>query len=251
MTKTRKKFLIVDDISTNRILLKIMCEKLGYDSDLAANGREALDLIRENSYDLIFLDCQMPIMDGYEISQEIRKIDSINKDRPIIAITAYVFSENKEKCLAAGMNDFIAKPLKKRDLKIVIDKWIVADIEADSIKNDGSQVSHKYVTIESKPQTAHNNEDAHILKMFIESTVNKFVSFQEYFDTKNEKFCVIGARGLKNNFKLMEAENLENFSDELIQSCTEEDYSKAGEVFSTLKVEFKTYAKSKGYEISI
>jgi len=113
MTLEKKIFLIIDDISTNRMLLQIMCDKLGYKSDVVGNGSEAIEMFKKKKYDLVLLDCQMPIMDGYEVSREMRKLENNGQQTPIIAITAYVYSENKDKCLAAGMNDFLAKPLKK------------------------------------------------------------------------------------------------------------------------------------------
>lgn len=250
MLGSEKKLLIVDDISTNRVLLKIMCEKLGYSCDVAGNGKDAMELFKNNKYDLIFLDCQMPIMDGYDVSREMRKIETSESTTPIIAITAYVFSENKEKCIAAGMNDFIGKPLKKHELQTVIERWLKKDnVNTDKIEENKKAEKNHTVEIESANTSKPKTENENIIKMFIESTAIKIVSFEKYLLAKDDKFCMITAVGLKNNFKLVNSDKLADISTELSRCCLEKDYKKCSEILKKLKSEFEVYAKENNFEV--
>ena len=93
-------------------------QKLGYECDLAVDGDEALTLWQKNKYDVILMDCQMPIMDGYEATQAIRKMEKeTTKQTIIIAMTAYAMEGDKEQCLASGMDYYLAKPINFIDVK--------------------------------------------------------------------------------------------------------------------------------------
>ncbi len=123
------KILVVDDNSTNQAVAKGMLAKYGTTVELANNGREALDLLQQGAYDLVFMDCQMPVMDGYTATGHIRDPQSSvpNHAIPVIAMTANAMQGDKEKCLAAGMDDFIAKPVDPIKLRKVLEKWLSAD----------------------------------------------------------------------------------------------------------------------------
>ena len=116
--KNKLKILIAEDnIINQKVALKSM-QKLGYECDLAVDGDEALTLWQKNKYDVILMDCQMPIMDGYEATQAIRKMEKeTTKQTIIIAMTAYAMEGDKEQCLASGMNYYLAKPINFIDVK--------------------------------------------------------------------------------------------------------------------------------------
>ncbi len=121
--------LIVDDNETNLFVAKEMLEHLNVVTETAVNGKEALEKLNEQQYDLIFMDCHMPVMDGYEATGLIRKtkFELNHSDIPIIAITASAMKEDKERCLAAGMDDFLTKPLHLEHLKQKLIKWLPED----------------------------------------------------------------------------------------------------------------------------
>ena len=93
---------------------------------MAANGEEALHALENLPYDLIFMDCQMPVMDGYEASRRIRDSQStvLNHDIPIVAMTANAMQSDREECLAVGMNDFISKPVDPSKLQQALENWL-------------------------------------------------------------------------------------------------------------------------------
>ncbi len=114
--------LVVEDNSINQLLMKSLLKKLGFNASIAENGKHAIELCEEKSFDLIFMDMQMPVMDGLEATRLLRER---KKDYPIIvAMTANVFDEDKQNCFDAGMNDFIAKPVKKNILLEAILRYI-------------------------------------------------------------------------------------------------------------------------------
>ena len=125
--QTGAKTLLVEDSIVNRMFAEEVLLDLGHDVDTAENGRIALEMMETKSYDLILMDCMMPEMDGYEATQAIRDKEKSNDGGhiPIIAMTANAMEGDREKCLDAGMDDYIAKPARQEDIKVILGKYIV------------------------------------------------------------------------------------------------------------------------------
>lgn len=124
------KVLVVDDSDDNQLLIQVLLKKIGLDLDFASNGREALEKYQNQKYDLILMDMQMPIMDGYTAMKEIRKIEDQKHEEhvPILALTAFAMKEDKSKCLEAGATDYLAKPIRKVTLIDMIDKYMTTGV---------------------------------------------------------------------------------------------------------------------------
>ncbi len=121
--------LVADDVEFNQRLAALMLRKLGCSVDFAANGRVAVDKIAAQTYDVVFMDCQMPEMDGFDATREVRRSESESGQRrrvPIVAMTASAVVGDRERCLEAGMDDYVAKPLDLEDLRRVIQRWAAA-----------------------------------------------------------------------------------------------------------------------------
>ena len=118
------RILVADDHSVNQQLAVLMLERLGHHVDVVANGLEAVQAIDQVPYGIIFMDCQMPEMDGYQATQEIRKLEKGRRHTPIIAMTANAMRGDREKCLESGMDDYISKPLKRETLVTILLKWL-------------------------------------------------------------------------------------------------------------------------------
>jgi len=136
----RFRILIAEDNTINqKVALKVL-EKLGYRADAVANGEEAVKALETIPYDLVFMDCQMPVMDGYEATKAIRDPRSTvrNHGVPIIAMTANAMKGDKEKCLAVGMDDYVSKPVSPAEINAVLDKWLKAD-ERSTMPEEGQR----------------------------------------------------------------------------------------------------------------
>lgn len=120
----RYDILIVDDNEMNRMVAQKILELPFIHSETAENGKEALDKLSNKKYDLIFMDCQMPILDGYEATKLIRASENKTNHTPIIAMTAYAFENEIQKCLTSGMDAFITKPFKRNDLIPLLFKYL-------------------------------------------------------------------------------------------------------------------------------
>ena len=118
--------LLVEDNAINQQVAMELLERVGLVVDLANNGQEALNMLRDKSYDAILMDVQMPVMDGMEATRQIRKQSKFNKI-PVIAMTAHAMAEDKRKCRAAGMDEHLTKPIRPERLYGVLAKWLGAD----------------------------------------------------------------------------------------------------------------------------
>jgi CheY-like chemotaxis protein len=119
----RARVLLVEDNPVNQLVAKGMLGKLGCDVIVAAHGVEALDQLENREFDLVLMDCNMPVMDGYEASRQIRRSGRWPQ-LPIVALTANAMSEERERCRAAGMSDYLAKPFRREELAALLDVWI-------------------------------------------------------------------------------------------------------------------------------
>ncbi len=117
------RVLLVDDHPFNRLFARRSLEKLHCHVDMAENGHQAVEMYREDSYDLILMDCLMPVMDGYTATHAIRQIEGVGRRVPIVALTAQAMEDDRSRCLAADMDDFLSKPLSMEALARIVQKW--------------------------------------------------------------------------------------------------------------------------------
>jgi len=120
------RILLVEDNLTNQQVALRILEKLGFRANAVGNGREAVEALEQVPYDLVFMDVQMLVMDGFTATQTIRggRTNVLNPEIPIIAMTAHAMKGDRERCIGAGMNDYISKPISPKDLAEVLDKWL-------------------------------------------------------------------------------------------------------------------------------
>ncbi|NHQ59967.1 response regulator [Chlorobium sp. BLA1] len=132
--------LLAEDSVVNQKVALSMLGKLGCFPDVAANGREAIDAMRQKRYDLVFMDCQMPEIDGYEVTRRIRTDHTLlcSPDIPVVAMTANAMKGDRERCYEAGMDDFMAKPLKKSDFQTILERYFPGLFVRESSKEAGA-----------------------------------------------------------------------------------------------------------------
>jgi len=123
----RARILVAEDNTTNQEVAVAILGKLGYEADVVANGKEAISALQRVDYDAVLMDCEMPELDGYEATRRIRELrtGTRNPHLPVIAITAGAMGGDRDKCLQAGMNDYLAKPVEPRQLADILEKWLI------------------------------------------------------------------------------------------------------------------------------
>ena len=132
----RGRVLVVEDSAPNQVVALGILDYLGYRADVAANGREALEALGRSDYAAVLMDCHMPEMDGYSATVEIRRREGSSRHTPIIAMTAAVVEGDRQRCLAAGMDDYIAKPVRPEAIDAVLARW-VDETQSDEGGADG------------------------------------------------------------------------------------------------------------------
>ena len=164
----KARILVADDHHVNQQLAAMLLQRLGHSVDVVSNGKEALTALRQVPYDLILMDCQMPEMDGYEATREIRiaertKLEAENAAKdppplkpfhshiPIIAVTANAMAGDRQKCLAAGMDDYLPKPISPEGLNTVLAQWLPKSIKSEEHLSMPEETAHPETT---KPSTA-------------------------------------------------------------------------------------------------
>ena len=140
------RVLVVDDNAINQSLMRHLLLQWNVDFDIVANGLEAVNRLRDYVYDLILMDIQMPQMDGYTATQQIREV--LQLDTPIIAMTAHAMAGEREKCLSRGMNDYISKPIKEEELFKLISSFGLQERHQQTVENVTVQNSFKFIDLD-------------------------------------------------------------------------------------------------------
>jgi CheY-like chemotaxis protein len=145
------RILVVEDNPVNQRVVQLQLKKAGFKTTLAGNGLEAIQALQKSEFDLIFMDCQMPILDGYEATRRIKGSDRFGHIH-VVAMTANSMDGDREKCLAAGMDDYLSKPTKEADLKAAIDRAIVASRSRKSDSSAGEMESRNKTSWTRRPR---------------------------------------------------------------------------------------------------
>jgi CheY-like chemotaxis protein len=120
------RVLVAEDNHINQVVAVAMLRKLGYTAAVAQNGREAVEMCTHDEFGAVLMDCQMPQLDGYDATREIRKREMSGRHTPIIAVTAHSMTSDRDVCLEAGMDDYISKPLRPGELEAALERWLPA-----------------------------------------------------------------------------------------------------------------------------
>jgi CheY-like chemotaxis protein/HPt (histidine-containing phosphotransfer) domain-containing protein len=188
----RLRILVADDNVANQMVAQAILERLGHRADAVANGREAVESLKVVPYDLVLMDCQMPDVDGYEATRQIRLRSTgvLNPEVTVIALTANVTGGNRERCLNAGMNDFLSKPIHPQQLAEVIQRWHrggkraaePAPTTAHAMTNEG------LLWDESELRERYGDDDLlvrEILVVFMKDLPERLQELREAFEAKD------------------------------------------------------------------
>ena len=157
-SRNAQKVLVVEDEKVNRMVAVRLLEQLGYRAEAVINGRAALEALERGSFDLVLMDCQMPELDGYATARRVRHRETEGQRLPIIAVTAHALRGDREKCLAAGMDDYLAKPFREHELATVLARWLAPKDDAQAQLSD-TFVALDPATLETLLRLNHEAED--------------------------------------------------------------------------------------------
>ena len=228
--KSAKKvrILLVEDYPTNQQVVIKHLHGAGYPVDLAVNGREAVAAYKRKHYDLILMDIQMPVMDGYESTAIIRKQEGEVATRiPIIAMTAHALKRDREKCLQAGMDDYLTKPLRRKELLAMLDKWItpVADSGLRMAPLDSEILLDSGIIMESDPMNfARAIEEfdgdkkflMEVLEGFIKNATAQIATMRQALSDGNMEAIGREAHAIKGGAANLTADALSEIASELM-----------------------------------
>jgi signal transduction histidine kinase/CheY-like chemotaxis protein len=224
--KEKRIILIVEDNLLNQKLASLLLSDLGYSSDIAENGQVALDKLIENKYDLILMDLQMPILDGYETIQKIRTVLKIKT--PVIAMTAHAFDGEKEKCIQLGMNDYITKPIIEEELHKIIQEHLILDSEEASEDTNSTPftiVSNPVCDLSYILDVAKGNQVflKEIFGLFLNQTPVDLKQLEQYIEDSNYDAMMKVAHRMKSSTRLIGLSNKTEHLLDAIEFASEEN----------------------------
>jgi two-component system sensor histidine kinase/response regulator len=127
-TNAAQRLLLVEDNAVNQLVASRMLQRLGFTVEFATDGKQAVDMVAVNRYGLVFMDCQMPVMDGYQATEQIRRAEPPDRHVIVVAMTANAMQTDRERCIEAGMDDYVSKPINKSEVVAVLKRYLPASI---------------------------------------------------------------------------------------------------------------------------
>jgi len=251
--KAKTRLLLVEDNSTNRVVATEILKKIGYSADIATNGLEALKALEANPYDLVFMDIQMPEMDGLKATRILRDPESyaLNHDTPVVAMTANAMQGDREKYFDAGMNDYITKPIGTETVNTTLEKWLpktwIDDIETDdSIDNlpvenftDNSEKPPLFDTTEVLKRLGDDKELLQTLcSHFLVDILNRIKNLKENLKSKDLKSLTIHAHTIKGASANIGGNLLREIAGKIEEYGSYEDLGALEETIPELETEF-------------
>ncbi len=191
----KKEFhlLVAEDNPTNQLVVQGLVERMGGQTDFASNGAEALQLLARKHYDAVLMDCQMPVMDGYTAARQIRAgaVPGLNPRIPVIALTAYAMPRDRQKCLEAGMDDYVTKPVRAEQLQQAIERCGLAVAPGTSVTSapavsDDVLQAAQIEMLRELPGRKHPTLLQELIELFFEETPATLVTLRGMSDRREQ-----------------------------------------------------------------
>ncbi len=244
----RFKILVVEDNIVNQKVAVRMLENEGYRCDMATNGEEALDALSQITYDIILMDCQMPIMDGYKATGKIRKREGDARHTPIIAMTANAMKGDRDRCIKAGMDDYISKPVNSEALKKILEKHLTMEttLHGPCLQEEKDKGAAESIVEIDRIQSIANGDldfEYEMIDSFLMESEEYLQTLEAFIQEKDAERVQHEAHTIKGFSANMGAIRMQESAYRLEQIGAAEDLDKAPEVFINLKAEFEQVRK--------
>ena len=239
-SKLRGKILLCEDNEINQLIASSLFQQTAVDLDIASNGKIALEKLKENNYDLILMDIQMPEMDGYQTTVAVRQ--ELKLEIPIVALTAHSMFKERDKCLQIGMNDYLSKPFRKEEIFEKVGHWLKQGLETVSPINKSIEIKLTFI----KESSGGNVEfEKKMLELFIETLEASASQFNKFIELRDLVALSKYAHKLKSSVGMLEADT--SLLDKLEKVTSIE---KAKELILQIKQLFVELQKLAKYELN-
>ncbi|SFM60057.1 PAS domain S-box protein [Methanolobus profundi] len=247
---TDLRILVVEDNIVNQNVAKSILRKLGISADIANNGVEALKTLEENTYALVLMDVQMPEMDGFETTRQIRNLQSAVLDHhvPIIAMTAYAMKGDKERCYEAGMDDYISKPIEFQPLIRVLNKWstVLEEVPINDVPSENKDRQQELPIFDSQSFMERMMDDMDIARkiidIFLKSTPNLIDDLKDAIDKGDISSINSNAHSLKSSCANLSGIILSNLAGEIEVATMSEKIGTIRKIIPEIEKEFELLA---------
>ncbi|HLJ18381.1 MAG TPA: PAS domain S-box protein [Bryobacteraceae bacterium] len=243
------RILVVEDNTTNQQVALAILSKLGYRADAAENGEGAIAALRKADYDAVLMDCQMPVMDGFEACRQIRSgLNGIrNPAIPIIALTAHAMTGDREKCIAGQMNDYLSKPIEPAQLAELLTKWIrrpVQSLEVKGLPMGNSRPSEQDVFEPGKLLARLSGDDALARKIvggFLDDAPEQLRKLREAAGREDVSGLRTQAHVLKGAAATVSAPALRDVSEEILKALVAANWRAVAALLPLLEQQFEKF----------
>lgn len=224
MNSEEPRILLVDDDELNRRMMGLLLSEKGYNYDTASNGIEAVAAVKSQSYDIVLMDLQMPIMNGFDAARNIREWEAENRHVPIVALTAMLFDDEMQKCLNAGMDDCIAKPFNTEVLFQLIESYVI-NTKRPTLLNELHETGQSDVlpVLDVQDALPRFGKDIQIyrdfLNEFMDDLPERIHQFRRALLSGDFETLAAGAHNLKGISGSMGAKQLSYLLQKLDQEC--------------------------------
>ncbi len=232
------RILLAEDNATNRDVGLAQLQKLGYKATAVTNGAQAVQAVIEGNFDLVLMDCEMPVMDGFEATRRIRA--SIHPAIPIIAVTADAMPADRDRCLREGMNDYISKPVELDRLEEVLAKWLAASGPADAVRVHGQ---HTVFDVEGLLRRLRGDRElaSITLKGFLHDVPSQLNNLRMRLDESDARGLRLQAHALKGAAGTVAAEGLRAIALEMERTAAAGQLDPCGELIPRAIEEFARF----------
>ncbi len=240
--------LVVEDNVVNQLVAGRTFESLGHSVDIAGNGQEAIEAMKQTRYAAVFMDSQMPVMDGYAATQAIRMLDGPERHTPIIAMTAGAVAGDRERCLAAGMDDYLAKPFRLADLVSIFTRWTEVGAVIDPGRTrtrafgpaqaDASEVLDSGVVAGLRQLDAVRDGMSEIVKTFLEGTITRLEELRRGIHETDNALVARTCHSLKGSSASLGAATMAELCADLERAADSADIAGGVEILQRLEGEF-------------
>jgi CheY-like chemotaxis protein len=237
--------LVEDNVVNQRVALRLL-DRMGYRADLASNGLEAVEAVKRQEYDVVLMDVHMPEMDGYEATAEIRRMEGSTRHTEIVAMTANAMAGDREQCLKAGMDDYVAKPVRAEELRAVLERWAAPGMKAARERARGAGAAPADAVNLAVLDDLFGSEMAEdpgfvdkLVEVYVDEAEQRLEALSEAIERGDARALAEAAHSLRGSSLMMGLEKLGALSSELEQLGKGGSLEGADAVLARLEAEFE------------